>query len=187
MSARVFHTTILPVRLKIQEKPYSCGAASIKIILEMLGKEVSEGWLMRRCKTDPEEGTSAQLLKRALRKLKVKFEEFVPANLQDIEENIRSFKLCLVAYQAWARGGSELSAVEGGHYSIIFGFNETHFFIADPNKHKSRVHRAWGVRTMEKGLFRTRWRDKDSDKDGVLRRWLIAVPLAQPNGVRRRR
>ena len=186
MAARVFHTTILPVRLKIQEKPYSCGAASLKIVLEMLGKEISEAWLMRVCKTDPEECTTAQRLKRALKKLKVKFEEIVPATIQDIEENVRSFRLCLVAYQAWARGGSELEAMEGGHYSIIFGFNETHFFIADPNKRRGRVHRVWGVRTMGKGLFRTRWRDKDSDKDGVLRRWLIAVPLAQPNGVKRR-
>lgn len=88
-----------------------------------------------------------------------------------------------------------LKKLQSGHYSVIFGFNKTHFFLSDPSKKKNPRITERGFRTVKKTLFLKRWKYKVDTKRKILflkrqkykvheggntiYRWLITVPLAQ--------
>ncbi len=175
-----FDKVILPVRRNIQDNGYDCGPASLKIILETIGKSVDEKRLMGICNTNSKFGTNFKFLSKALDKLKVKHKVCRRASIKFIEEKIIDLNLCLIDYQAWGEGGKDYKNLKTGHYSVIFGFNKTNFYIADPNKKHTSKYEEWGFRTMNKKLFNNNWNDEEESKVAK-HHWLITIPLSQKN------
>ena len=178
MSHSLYPTVILPVRRNLQDTHYDCGPASLAIILETLGRHYTEETLMKWGHTTPQDGTTPEMLDHILNKIEVRHEIFPHASIGLVEQEIRNFNLCLIDYQAWADGGSEIEEVESGHYSVIFGFNETHFYLADPAKRHTKVDKEWGFRTIGKDLFAKRWYEQEENGEKTYH-WMMSVPLVQ--------
>jgi len=179
MAYKYFNTIILPVRRNIQDTAYDCGPASLKIILETIDREFSEENLIKICKTTPKFGTNPQALEFALKKLEVKHETIQRASIKIVENKIRKLNLCVINYQAWGKCGQDYKNLETGHYSVIFGFNHEHLYIADPHKNHTEKHNEWGFRTIDKKLLCERWKDKFLSNGETTYHWMIAVPIVQ--------
>jgi ABC-type bacteriocin/lantibiotic exporter with double-glycine peptidase domain len=178
MPYNFYQNVILPIRRNLQDTKYDCGPASLEIILETLGRDIREKTLMRIAHTTLQ-GTSPENIAHTLRKLKIKHQIIPHGSIALIEEKIRNFNLCLVNYQAWGENGAEIKNLDSGHYSVIFGFTPTHFFVADPAKrHTVKYNKQWGFRTIKKNLFSKRWRDKEENGEKTFH-WMLAVPLNQ--------
>ncbi len=137
----IYPSVVLPVHRHLQNEEYTCGPASIRIVLETLGGKdrlPSETEIAEICLTNKKTGTDPDRMVFALTRLGVR--HFVPesATLGTIEKYLRRFHLCLVDYQSHDDGSGD------GHYSVIFGFDETHFLIADPYKKKGVRGKEWG-------------------------------------------
>ena len=178
MACAYYSKIILPIRKNLQDTVYDCGPASLKIIMETLGIFIDEEKLMRICKTTPEWGTEPENIIEALKKFGIKHEVLDHASIDLVEKKIRRLNLCLVDFQAWAGGGADYKGLTSGHYSVIFGFNKTHVWIADPAKHRTEDYKKWGARKMRKDIFLDHWLDKKLDGTKTYR-WMIAVPLCQ--------
>lgn len=193
-----YPTVLLPIRRNIQDTPYDCGPAVLTIVLETLGRDISEKTFMRLASTDSASGTEPPMLSNALKKLGVRHKIYPRGSIELIEQSINALCLCIVNYQAWARGGTMLAKLQSGHYSVIFGLNSTHFFLADPWKKKKPQATEGGFRTIKKTLLLKRWKYRvntkkkklllqkqkykkyrTSDSENATYRWLITVPLAQ--------
>jgi predicted double-glycine peptidase len=167
-------SVVLPVRKHLQNREYTCGPAALRIILETLDVHTllpSETTIAKWCFANDKNGTDPDNMVTVLKRLEVQHTVSISASLGDIERSIRRFELCLVDYQAHDDGSKD------GHYSVIFGFDETHFYIADPYKKKVAHKKEWGFRRIRKDLFEGRWHARHSDGARVIR-WMIAVPLA---------
>ena len=169
-----YHTVILPVRRNLQDTKYDCGPASLKIILETMGHHPSEETLMRIAGTTPEQGTHPTALHETLMTLGVRSHVHAHASVELVEEELRRCRLNVVDYQAWGDNGRDFQTLNTGHYSVIFGYTRTHFFVADPSKRGTPLP---GFRTIRKDLFVKRWADQG--EDGPTRHWLLTVPLVQ--------
>lgn len=176
MTYAPYHTVILPVRRNRQDEKYDCGPASLKIILETIHRPVSEKKLMDLGKTTPEDGTTPEQLINTLRYLSIPYHACRGEKLDHIENEIRNLRLVLVDYQSWGDSGEDFYNLDTGHYSVVFGFNDTHFFIADPSKTKTSGHGNWGFRTIRKDLFGERWVDKEADGT-IQKHFMISVPI----------
>ena len=171
------HTIILPVRRHLQMGHFDCGPATLKIILDSLGRKMSEKTLMRICHTNKKAGTNPRNLIVALKKLGVKHKLYRHGDKKILEDSIRGLNLCIVDYQAWMVS-DEFKKLDAGHYSVIFGFNEDYYYFSDPAKHHTPKDKEWGYRTVRKDLFFKRWKDI-SAKGEKFFHWMIAVPLCQ--------
>lgn len=180
MPCAYYSKVILPIRKNLQDNSYDCGPASLKIIMETLGIPIDEERLMKICQTSAEKGTQPNQLIAALKKFKIKHEVIEHASLELLERKIRGLNLCLVDFQAWGDGGADYKGLNTGHYSVVFGFNRTHIWLADPAKHKTKDYKKWGARKMRKDMFLERWLDKE-DNGARTYRWMITVPLHQPH------
>ncbi len=172
------HTVILPIHRHIQSTPYSCGPASLKVVLDTLGLTVDEHTLMAICGTTAIKGTQPAGLSRALDHLNVHHEIHERGEVSLIETKIRNLHYCIVDYQAWGRRGSDFRNLKSGHYSVIFGFDRTHFFFADPAKKPTGNRKTWGVRTIRQDLFDSRWKDREPCGK-FTHRWMMSIPLSQ--------
>ncbi len=179
MPLSYYTKVVLPVRRNLQDVPYDCGPASLKIILETLGIHLSEKELMRMCGTNFEDGTSPSEMVTALKNLHIQHEVIHPGSLNILESKVRELNLCLVDYQAWGDGGGQYMGLGTGHYSVVFGFNQTHIWLADPAKHHTEKQQKWGARCVRKDIFLKHWSDKEGN-GRIVKRWMVAVPLVQP-------
>jgi len=169
----VYPSVILPIHRHLQHAEYTCGPASIRIIVETLnGRETlpSEAEIAELCLTNEKTGTDPDMMIQTLKHLDVPYCVPKLPTLDTIEECIRQFKLCLVDYQSHDDGSAD------GHYSVIFGFDTTHFFIADPYKKKGMRNKEWGFRSIRKDLFEKRWHARHIDGVRAVH-WMIAVPF----------
>lgn len=169
---------MLPVRKHLQQRPWSCGPASLRIVLHSLGLHLGEEELIHMSDASRERGTQPAGLMRALDHLRIQYQEVEPGSLAAIERHLHAFEYVVVDYQAWGRRGHDYRALLTGHYSVVFGFNASHLFLADPAKKPRTGIDPWGTRSVRKDLFERRWRDRGP---GGLRthRWMLCVPLAQ--------
>lgn len=181
MSFSYYSEVILPVKPNLQDTHYDCGAASLEIILQTLGKSISEEELMKLSETSIEDGASPKHLMRVLNKLGVRYELIPDGSIELIEEKIKLLNICLVVYQMPGYSDNIYKKLEAGHYSVIFGYNKENFWIADPAAHREIGHthkyRA-GIHEIEKGQFNKRWIDIGGDHV-IYRHWMLCVPLAQ--------
>jgi len=181
MASPYFYEFILPIRPNLQDEKYDCGAASLRTIVETLGIDVREHILMRLTNTTPKDGASHTAIVSALELLEIQHEVIPNASIELVEQKVKMLNLCLVDYEAWFESKTEFETFDGVHYSVIFGFNSTHFWLADPSKHRAQIRdpHNLGVRTIEKELFNSRWIDGYTDRGMVYKKWMVAVPLYQ--------
>jgi hypothetical protein len=166
---------VLPIKRHLQREEYTCGPASLRILLETLQpKEIllTEAQLGVLCGTNSKTGTDPERMIQVLAELGVEHTVHESATQTTLERCLRQFALCLVDYQAHDDGSGD------GHYSVIFGFDETHFFIADPYKKKGTRNKEWGFRKMRKDLFVKRWYAR-YDHNARVTHWLVSVPIAK--------
>ncbi len=178
MAYSYYHTIILPVRRNIQDTNYDCGPASLKIVLETLGRSINEESLMKICKTKPQIGTNPSMLSEVLKKLEIEHKIYLHATIELIEEKIRELNFCVINYQAWGENGEQYKNLETGHYSVVFGFNKNHLFVADPSKKHTNKQSEWGFRTIHKKLLNERWEDKIPEGPYTFH-WMMKIPLVQ--------
>jgi predicted double-glycine peptidase len=178
MNNYYYPKVILPVCRNLQDTNYDCGPASLEIVLNSLGIEISEERLIRLAKADPEEGTPPERLTKALDELGVKYELIEPAGVDILEEKIRNLNLCLVDYQAFGEGGADYKNLGTGHYSVVFGYDQTQYWVADPAMHHVESRKKWGARKIRKDLFVEHWKDREADGNKTYH-LMIAVPLGQ--------
>lgn len=180
MAFSFYSKVILPIKPNLQDTNYDCGAASLEIILQSLGRHVSEERLVELTHTNTE-GTQPENLVTALIKLGVRHEVIPEGNLELIEEKIKLLNLCLVEFQISGANPREYKNLEAGHYSVIFGYDKSCFWVADPASHRELEHphrfRA-GIRKIEKEIFKKRWIDIETS-NVIHKHWMIAVPLTQ--------
>lgn len=176
----VHHTVLLPVRKHVQQHPWSCGPACLRIVLESLGRPMHERELVRMTGACAERGAQPAGLERALERLGVRHEIVEPGSLTLVEQRLHALQFVIVDYQAWGRSGRDYHDLLSGHYSVAFGYNATHLFLADPARKARLPGESWGVRSLRKDLFERRWRDRGP---GGLHthRWMLCVPLRQPH------
>lgn len=181
MPLTYYTKVVLPVRKNLQDVSYDCGPASLLIILSTLGIQITEKELMRRCKTNFRDGTTPEDMIAAFKEMKIAYQEYHPASIRLLQEQIRTLHLCMVDYQAWGDSGSQYKGLDTGHYSVVFGYNKTHLWIADPAKHKTKKQKKknWGARKVRKDVFNKHWADKETDGTKTSK-WMVAVPLVQP-------
>lgn len=169
----MYPSVVLPIRKHLQFEEHTCGPASIRIIVETLnGHDTlpSEKEITELCRTNSKTGTDPDMMVEVLSDLNIRHFLLEHATLDTIESCIRRFELCLVDYQAYDDGTGD------GHYSVIFGFDETHFLVADPAKKKSAHTKEWGFRRIRKDLFEKRWHARHIDGVRALH-WMVAIPL----------
>ena len=172
------HTIILPVSRHLQKSNSSfCGPATLKIIMDSLGRKISEKKSIQLCRATKKAGTNPRDLIAALKKLGIKYKLYRRGNKKILEDSIAGLNLSVVDYQAWMVG-DEFKKLKAGHYSVIFGFNEDHYYFSDPAKHHTPIDKEWGYRTVRKDLFLKRWKDVSAKGDKFFH-WMIAVPLYQ--------
>lgn len=172
------HTVLLPVRKHLQQHPWSCGPATLRVVLGSLGIDLEERKLATMAGCTPERGTQPAGLVRALTRLGVHHEVVEPGSLGHIEDRLHAFEYIIVDYQAWGRRGRDYQQLRSGHYSVVFGCNTSHLFLADPAKKPVRSGDPWGARGVRKDLFVRRWRDRGPN-DLHTHRWMLCVPIAQ--------
>ncbi len=140
-----------------QNKPYTCGPASLKILLDFFGKKIPQNRLSILCKANSKDGTSPRNMIKTTKKFGFKITQKFNAKIKDIENYLKKGFPVMVAYQAWG----------GGHYSIIRGFNQKYFNFSDP-----AIDR--GYRNINKKLFYKRWHDVDLHGKPYSR-WLMVL------------
>lgn len=144
----------LLVRPYRQQKEYTCGPASLRIVLNYYGKKLKEKRIVKIAHASRYEGTRQALMVLAFRKLGYKTIVRFPATVKDIESFVRKEVPVIVNYQAWGYG----------HYSVVVGFNNTHLLLLDPLKGARRK--------IRKDLFAKRWH---GSQQGEKRRWMLAA------------
>ena len=143
-----------------QRKANTCGPASLRIALKLLGLEADEAWLARQM-TVTKLGTKPSGFKRVLRKLRLSYSEVHNATIDDIRRFIsRGFPVVV----AWTFEGD-------GHYSLITGATCEGVSIFEP----------YSGRLIEIGYrrFAKLWLDPCNHTT----RWMMAIFLNERENV----
>ncbi len=101
----------LDLSLYKQRTEYSCGPASLRIALKLLGVEYDERWLSRRMHTSVKIGTSPSSFRDILRMLNIDLTEIENATIGDIRRFVQRSLPVIVAW----------NYRDDGHYSVVTG------------------------------------------------------------------
>lgn len=117
---------VLPVGHFEQERAYTCGAASLRIVLDYLGYRMTEQELARRSKTGVDHGVDPVDLVQAARSLGHKVTWHEGWTIRAVKKVLHN-GLPIIANHQQSRGYGE------GHYAVIIGYTrKDEFVIADP-------------------------------------------------------
>lgn len=141
-----FPITFSNFALHKQETPFSCGPASAKMALEMLGIEVPESELRKRMWTNPLMGTLYGFLRRAYERylqengmgLKVRILSGSSVTTQTLAESLEKGRPVIVSFftENHFKPGTMI-----GHYSVVCGIDEEagKVYLANPFGSKDTV------------------------------------------------
>ena len=113
-----------PKRIYIQPNNYSCGAASLKTLMEYCGEEIDLGELLKLTQTT-ENGTPIGNLESVAERFGFHTEVKRDANLNDLIRNLRRGRIPLVGYMV------NDEEIPEPHYSLVVGINGDRISIAD--------------------------------------------------------
>ena len=99
---------------------YSCGAKSVFTIMHYYGKHCTPKSVEEQLHTD-EDGTSVSDIKRVLKRYGLAFQTLRNPGLRDLKAAINN--ACPVL----------ISLYDGAHYSVIYGFSDSHIFVSNPS------------------------------------------------------
>ncbi|MDO8466761.1 MAG: cysteine peptidase family C39 domain-containing protein [bacterium] len=118
----------LPVTNFKQQTNYSCGAVAMRIVLEYLGRDLTERELIKMVGATPENGTDMKdmvaLAKSEHFDFKVKWKQrWTPEQVKKFLET--GFPM-IVNFQHSSKFGE-------GHYAVIIGYTKDEFIFSDPS------------------------------------------------------
>jgi predicted double-glycine peptidase len=127
----------LPVGTYRQSRPGMCGPAAIKIYTDFLNMStlkspIGEERITSKYKVSGERGASpVGMLKMAKR---LGFNAYEKQNFteEEVKATIKSGYPIIVNYQADPQPGE-------GHYSVLFGYSDTDFYLSDPSEDEGYV------------------------------------------------
>jgi predicted double-glycine peptidase len=122
---------LLPVTIREQPTAFTCGPASLGILLSHYGVNLSDDELAQRTKVN-EEGVDPFTLAAVARDLGFAVTEKYNATPDDVVKALRAGDPVLIDFQASYERSDDLKA-DWGHYSVIVAADEKDFLVADPS------------------------------------------------------
>jgi ABC-type bacteriocin/lantibiotic exporter with double-glycine peptidase domain len=112
---------VLPnIERSLQLDWYSCGAQSVFMILRFFGKRCSVERVKNQLQTDWS-GTGLPDIKRLFRKYGLYYQVIAKARISDLRHAIDSGLPALI------------STLDGGHWSVVYGYSQSHVYVCDPS------------------------------------------------------
>lgn len=147
-----------------------CGPASLKILLSYYGIEKSENELAKICGTKKDLGTDDQGIKKAAESLGLKVKIKNNSSFKDIEKWLDKKVPVIVNWFTRGRVDYTDADVADGHYSVVFGLDDKHIYLQDPETGTARK--------LEREDFMTVWFDftgKNIKPNELIIRQIIAI------------
>lgn len=147
-----------------------CGPASLKIVLTYYGVEKEEMELAQMCRTNRDDGTRDQDIKRVAEDLGFRVEIKNESDFCDIERWLDRGVPVIVDWFTRGRRDYTDAAVADGHYSVVCGMDASCIYLQDPE--------IGGIRKVDKEDFMTVWFDFSGryiTPDTLIVRQIIAV------------
>ncbi len=142
--------------MELQQHPYSCGAAALRAILYVMGKNVLEKTIRRVAGTTIE-GTDEEGMKKAIEHYKLRHRKF---EKHTMPEAIKGLKAEL------HRGNPMLLAVDKqDHWVSVIGLMGKKILVFDPANWLGRKKKLRGLRVYKISEFMARWAYYDSSDD----------------------
>ena len=109
-----------------------CGPASMKIVLDYYGTKKSEQELARLTGLVQGLGVDDKSIVRAVELLGFKAQIKNESTFNDIEEWLKKGVPVIVNWFTRGRCDYDDSKVADGHYSVVFGLDDEHIYLQDP-------------------------------------------------------
>lgn len=146
-----------------KQQPGLCGPASLKMVLEFFGVQISESRLAGLSGCTPARGVSAQKLVKAARRFGMKGIVKDSSTLADIRHFILRKRIPVIV---------DWFSTNDGHYSVVVDITQTHIVLQDPEIGRKR--------TMDLRTFNRVWFDFPGDaiqkKQLNIRRMIAIFP-----------
>lgn len=145
-----------------QETEYSCGAASMRMILEVFNIRKSEKEVAKLIGSSPNHGTWFKDFSKAAKKFKLYYIEKENGKISELKKLVREGYKIIVCYLDLKE---KSYGIVVDHYSVVKRIDDKNVYFWDPwygNKHKYSVN-----------YFRRIWksRERPDKADG----WFIAI------------
>lgn len=148
-----------------QARVWSCGPASVRMILAYYACDETEADLIDELGASAKTGTHPEDIERALTKRGLPCRQAVNGHTLRLAVATRPV---LVVYQDHAPRGTDYSTCwDHGHYAVVVACDRQSITLADPSSKRPR-------RKLKLADFFARWHDIDST-GRVFRQWGIAV------------
>ncbi len=147
-----------------------CGPASLKIVLDYYGINLSEKKLAGLTRTTRKTGTNDQGIANAAESLGFRVQIKNKSGFDDIEKWLKKGVPVIVNWLTRGRPDYSNSEVADGHYSVVVGLDDKHIYLQDPEIGK--------LRKIEKNDFMKVWFDFKGEyinADELIIRQLIAI------------
>ncbi|MFZ5365547.1 MAG: cysteine peptidase family C39 domain-containing protein [Patescibacteria group bacterium] len=116
---------VLPIGTHRQNHAWTCGPASLKIVMDYLRYPVSESYLTRLTKCSRKKGTDPENMIAAARKMRFVAEDMRGLKPKLVKKMIRAGIPVIANYQLEP-------AIGEGHYAVIIGFSENEYVLSNP-------------------------------------------------------
>ncbi|MEK7078010.1 MAG: cysteine peptidase family C39 domain-containing protein [Patescibacteria group bacterium] len=155
-----------------QETLYAsrCGPASLKIVLDYYGINLSEKKLVGLTRTTKKLGTNDKGIVNAAESLGFRTQIKNKSGLDDIEKWLKKGVPVIVNWFTRGRSDYSNSEVADGHYSVVVGLDDKYIYLQDPE--------IGTMRKIEKDDFMKVWFDfkgRYIKADELIIRQLIAI------------
>lgn len=155
-----------------QETLYAsrCGPASLKIVLNYYGINLSEKKLVGLTQTTKETGTDDKGITNTAKSLGFRTQTKNKSSFDDIEKWLKKGVPVIVNWFTRGRSDYSNSEVADGHYSVVVGLDNKHIYLQDPEIGK--------LRKIKKDDFMKVWFDfkgRYIKTDELIIRQLIAI------------
>jgi len=147
-----------------------CGPASLKIVLDYYGINLSEKKLAGLTRTTRKTGANDQGIANAAKSLGFRVQIKNKSGLDDIEKWLKKGAPVIVNWFTRGRSDYSNSEVADGHYSVVAGLDDKHIYLQDPEIGE--------LRKIEKDDFMKVWFDfkgRYIKTDELIIRQLIAI------------
>lgn len=159
---------LLPVELRQQPNGYTCGSASLGILLSRHQGSLSENLLQGATRMSPE-GVDPRALVEAAGRLGYEATEKYEATVDDILGQLSVGVPVLIDYQA-SYGPQDAVDPDSGHYSVVVAADAREFLLVDP----SEVN-ALQLRRIPRHQLGTVWWDTYIGNERRFDRWMMTV------------
>jgi predicted double-glycine peptidase len=162
----LFHGILIEVKLSVyfmllqlqhiaQPDDYTCGPASIAMVLQYMGQPVAYERITELCRAHPERGTENDHMVEAIEALGLVPTCITEGGIADLRNALNQDQPIIINYLN-PRSGR-------GHFAVVIGLDDEHVILADPkNGHGFRLTQA---------DLQSRWHNNDKTIFG----WMMTV------------